>query len=155
LILSIAGGTSSTAEPDGTVKVATTSKVGIALLIVAYVGLILIYVASLGRVYAVPHKERRSSLAIMIALPFILVRLIYSVCAVFLHNSLFNRVTGSVAVLVAMSVVEEFVVVAIYILLGLVLGPLEESAQGNTVQKQDRVAGHKQRVQVHRVRVPR
>jgi hypothetical protein len=130
LILSIAGGTSGTTQPDGTIKVATTSKVGIALYIVAYIGLILVYFASLGRSYVVPAKERSVPIAIMFALPFVLVRLIYSACSVFLHSHYFNVVTGSIPVMVAMAVVEEFVVVAIYVALGFFVDKLDSNQQG-------------------------
>jgi hypothetical protein len=126
LILSIVGGISGTIEPDGTVKVATTSKVGIVLYLVAYVGIILVYLTSVPRTSVVPEQERR----VLLALPFILVRLIYSACAVFLHSHLFNLVTGNVVVRVVMAVVEEFVVVAIYIALGFLVIKLHATAQG-------------------------
>jgi hypothetical protein len=136
LILSIAGGTSGTTQPDGTIKVAITSKVGIALYIVAYIGLILVYFASLGRSYVVPPKERRVPIAIMFALPFVLVRLIYSACSVFLHSHYFNVVPGSIPVMVAMAVVEEFVVVAIYVALGFFVDKLDSNQQGTISGKE-------------------
>ncbi|KAF1937187.1 hypothetical protein EJ02DRAFT_458942 [Clathrospora elynae] len=130
LILGIAGGTSGTVQPDGTVKVATTSKAGIALYIVAYVGIVLVYLVSVPRASVIPDQERRVPVAIIFALPFVLVRLIYSACSVFLHSHLFNIVTGNVAVRVAMAVIEEFIVVAIYIALGFLVTKLDANAQG-------------------------
>ncbi|KAF2032367.1 hypothetical protein EK21DRAFT_110042 [Setomelanomma holmii] len=118
LILSIVGGTSSNIQPNGHIEVETTSKVGIILYIIAYVGLALVFAISIPRLHVVIGKERRVAVAIVLAMPFILVRLVYSACAVFLHNHLFNMVTGSVVVLVVMDVAMEFIVVAIYILLG-------------------------------------
>ncbi|KAF2824621.1 hypothetical protein CC86DRAFT_45165 [Ophiobolus disseminans] len=130
LILGVAGGTSSKAQPDGTITISSTSKVGVVLYIVAYVCIVLVYCASIGRVSGVPRKERRVSLAIVLALPFILVRLIYSACAVFLHSHLFNIVTGNVVVLVVMATLEEFVVVAIYIALGFFVDKLDPVSLG-------------------------
>lgn len=130
LILSIAGGTGGTVQPDGTVKVATTSKAGIALYIVAYVGIVLVYFVSVPKTSVVPNQERRVPVAIIFALPFVVVRLIYSACSVFLHSHLFNIVTGSVAVRVAMAVIEEFIVVAIYIWLGFLVTKIDANAQG-------------------------
>lgn len=124
------GGTSGNIASDGTVKVATTSKVGIALYIVAYVGLVLVYIASVSGTSLVPNKERRVPLAIVLALPFVLVRLVYSACSVFLHSHLFNIVTGNTAVLVAMAIMEEFVVVTIYIALGFLVSKLDASTSG-------------------------
>lgn len=144
LILSIAGGTSGTIQPDGTVKVATTSKVGIALYIVAFVALTFVYFASVSRTYCVPAKERRVPVAIAFALPFILVRLVYSACAVFLHSHLFNIVTGNVIVLVVMAIVEEFTVVVIYILLGFTVDKLEKGSAG-------KIAGRKWKAKKNRL----
>jgi hypothetical protein len=135
LILSIVGGTSSKVQPDGTIKVDSTSKVGIILYIVAYVGLALVYFASVSRTYCVPGKERRVPVAIVIALPFVLVRLIYSACAVFLHTHLFNIVTGSVVVLALMAIVEEFIVVVIYISLGFAVDKLDASDPGTIAKR--------------------
>jgi hypothetical protein len=130
LILSIAGGTSGTVQPDGTVTVATTSKAGIALYIVAYVGILLVYLVSVRRTYVVPNQERRVPVAIFFALPFVLVRLIYAACSVFLHSHLFNVVTGNVVVSVFMAVIEEFIVVAIYLAVGFLVTKLDANARG-------------------------
>jgi hypothetical protein len=150
LILSIAGGTSITVQPDGTFKVATTSKAGIALYIVAYVGIILVYLISVPKTSIVPNQERRVPVAIIFALPFVLVRLIYSACSVFLHNHLFNIVNGNVALRVAMAVIEEFIVVAIYIALGFMVTKLDAHAQGAIAgrewkQRRTRVEGRRGR----------
>jgi hypothetical protein len=126
LILSIAGGTSSTIQPNGTINIETTSKVGIILFLVAYVGIALMLVTSLSGVVLVPTKERRIAGAIIIAMPFILVRLAYSACVVFLNNHTFSLVNGSVATRAAMAVVEEMIVVAVYILVGFFIDRLEE-----------------------------
>jgi hypothetical protein len=130
LILSIAGGTSGTVQLDGTVRVASTSKAGIALYIVAYFGIVFVYLTSVPRTSVVPNQERRVPVAIILALPFVLSRLIYSACSVFLHSHLFNIVTGNVAVRVATAIIEEFIVVAIYIALGFLVIKLDAHAQG-------------------------
>jgi hypothetical protein len=130
LILSIAGGSSGNTNSDGTVKVSTSSKVGVILYIVAYVACILVWFVSMSSISVVPSAERRLAFAVLIAFPFILVRLAYSALSVFLHNHLFNIVTGSVVVLVVMAVAEEFIVVFIYLLLGFTLTRLQPGEQG-------------------------
>jgi hypothetical protein len=130
LILSIVGGTSSSIGPDGTIQVDTSSKIGIILYIVAFVGIVLMYLMSMSRAYCVPKKERRVPFAIIAALPFVLVRLVYSACAVFLHSHLFNIVTGSVLVLAFMAVIEEFIVVVIYVVLGFLVDKLDANERG-------------------------
>jgi hypothetical protein len=136
LILSIVGGTSATTKPDGEIEVETTSKAGIALYIVAYVGLVLVYLISVPSTSVVLSKERRVPVAILFALPLVFVRLIYSACSVFLHSKNFNIVTGSIVVLVAMAVVEEFLVVTIYIVLGFLVDKLDANSQGPITGRQ-------------------
>jgi hypothetical protein len=118
LILGIIGGTSTSIEPNGTVKLDGTSKASIVLSIVAYIGIVLVYFISIRHIAIVPEHENRVPVLITFALPLILVRIVYSACGVFLHSHLFSVLNGSVAVRVAMAVVEEFVVVAIYLALG-------------------------------------
>jgi hypothetical protein len=79
----------------------------------------------------VPTAERRICAAVLAAFPFIAVRILYSVLAAFLHNHLFSIYNGSVPVLVAMSVVEELIVVFIYLLLGWFLPKIEAAMRGD------------------------
>lgn len=72
-----------------------------------------------------PGPERRVPFAVAIAWPFILVRLLYSILVVFLNDSHFSVVNGSVAVRAAMSVAEEMIVVMIYLALALTLPKFE------------------------------
>uniref|UniRef100_A0A093Y042 DUF7702 domain-containing protein n=1 Tax=Talaromyces marneffei PM1 TaxID=1077442 RepID=A0A093Y042_TALMA len=75
--------------------------------------------------------ERALAPAIGLALPLVLVRLAYQVLVVFVHRGAFSRLgQGSVGVHVAMAVVEEFVVVAIYLFLGFRLDRLNVDEQG-------------------------
>jgi uncharacterized membrane protein (DUF485 family) len=135
LILSIAGGTSGNTNPDGTVTVSTTSKAGIGLYIAAFCALCLVLLFSISSIRVVPTLERRAAIAVIVALPFILVRLAYSALVVFVHNHLFNPITGSVAVFAAMAVVEEFIVVFIYLLLGFSLERLQPHQQGEIASR--------------------
>ncbi|KAF1843141.1 uncharacterized protein K460DRAFT_407506 [Cucurbitaria berberidis CBS 394.84] len=133
LILSIVGGTTGNYQSDGTQEIPTTSKVGVILFIIAFAGIVIGFLTSVKEISVVPKKERRVPVAIAFALPLVLVRLVYSACVVFGHNHLFNLITGSVAVLVMMSVIEEFLVVAIYICLGFLLDTLDKGTQRSRV----------------------
>lgn len=135
LILSIAGGTSGTPSSDGNVDPATTSKVGIILYIVAFAGMLYIYFASSGYRTLVPKQERRILLAIGLAIPFILTRLLYSIIAVFVHNHTFSIVGGDVGVRVAMAVIEEFFVTFDFIILGFSLQKLDVDEQGSIANR--------------------
>lgn len=70
-------------------------------------------------------------LAVFCALPFLYVRLIYALLSVFAHSETFSLVTGSTSSETAalfMSVLEEMVVVVIYIATGLKLPAVPEGA---------------------------
>lgn len=136
LILAIAGGTSGSTNSDGTPKIATTSKVAIALYIVAFVAIVLVWLVSMTGLSVVPTIEKRVAFAVLIALPFILVRLVYSACLVFLHSHLFNLVNGSVVVNAVMAVLMEFIVVAIYLLLGFFISTLSPNDAGPIATRQ-------------------
>lgn len=129
VILSVVGGTSST-YTDGHVEIATTSKVGIILCIVAFVGITLIWVLSIPYRTCVPTRERWGPVAVAVAWPLIAVRLLYSALASFLHNHTFSVVNGSVAVRAGMATAEEWVVVILYICLGLYLYKLNDNSKG-------------------------
>jgi hypothetical protein len=135
LILSIAGGTSGSSS-DGTVTVSTTAKVGVILYVIAFAGITFILVISAGHRTAVPIQERRSPVAIAIAWPLIFVRLTYSILAIFLHNSTFSVVGGKVGVRVGLAVVEEWLVVIDYLILGFNLQKLEPEQQGELTNRQ-------------------
>ena len=117
LILSIVGGTSSISS-TGVYTTQTSSKVGIALFIVAYVALVLMAVLTTLNLSSAESGEKRLDFAVILALPFILVRLAYSALAVFSHHHEFKLVGGSVAIMAVMSVLMEFIVVFIYLLVG-------------------------------------
>ncbi|KAI1117350.1 hypothetical protein F5Y14DRAFT_448287 [Nemania sp. NC0429] len=135
LILSIVGGTSGSSSDDGQVMVSTVSKVGIVLFIVAFVGITYFLVVSLGYRNTVPAQERRSSVAVAVAWPLILTRLVYSVLALFLDNSTFSIIGGNVGVHAALAVVEEFLVVIDYLILGFSLRRLEPEQQGSLAHR--------------------
>jgi hypothetical protein len=128
-ILAIAGGTHISVDPNGTYQIPTTSKVGVTLYIVGFAGITLMFLLSLPHFSVLPSKERRVPIAIVIALPFIAARLLYSVLSVFLHNHLFSVANGSPAVRLGMAVIEEIAVVGIYVVLGLFVDKLDASAK--------------------------
>jgi hypothetical protein len=134
LILSIVGGTNSVSA-NGTFTVQTTSKIGVLLYVVGYVVLAVRTVTIIPKLSS--HAgEKHLALAVIIALPFILVRIIYSLLAVFLHNHDFSLINGSVAILVVMSVLEEFLVVIIYLIVGWRAEALPATKRGPLTSRQ-------------------
>ncbi|KAH9234213.1 hypothetical protein K456DRAFT_1947575, partial [Colletotrichum gloeosporioides 23] len=91
----------------------------------------------------VPHIERRLLVAIFLAWPFLLTRIIYSILGTFLRSKMFSMVRGDLGVYVAMAVIEEFVVIGIYLALGFFLVRNESPATGEIANRawKSRVAG--------------
>ncbi|KAF2663291.1 hypothetical protein BT63DRAFT_444634 [Microthyrium microscopicum] len=135
VILAIVGGTSGNVNADGTTQVASESKAAIIVLIVAFVAICALWLFTLKYQSSLSSSERRVSLAVQLSLPLIAVRLAYSALKVFLHNSTFNSITGSVAAQAGMAIVEEFIVVWIYLALGFMLETLQPHQQGEIAQR--------------------
>lgn len=117
LIMSIVGGTSSISS-TGVYQPQVESKVGIALYCVAFVALVLLAIFTASNITHILSSDNRLVWAVIIALPLILARLMYSLLVVFHHSHDFNLVNGSVVVLACMSVIEEILVVFIYLFVG-------------------------------------
>jgi hypothetical protein len=134
LILSIVGGTNSI-SPSGTFTVQTTSKVGVLLYVVGWA------VVTLRTIFIIPQfsshtGEKRLAIAVIIALPFIAVRISYSLLAVFLHNHDFSLINGSITIRVVMAVLEEFLVVIIYLIVGWKAEALPANKRGPLTSRQ-------------------
>jgi hypothetical protein len=117
LILCIVGGTSSYSS-TGVYQPQATTKAGVVLYLIAFIVLVLIAAVVASKLSNAPSEDKRLVWAVIIALPFILVRIIYSLISVFSHNRHFNLITGSIIIHVFMSVLEEMAVVIIYLVIG-------------------------------------
>lgn len=81
---------------------------------------LIITVYTLANTVAISSGDMRLLLAVVCSIPFLLVRLIYSILSGFNINALnFNIVTGNVLVQGFVAVMEEFVVVILYLAVGL------------------------------------
>lgn len=126
MILAIAGSTGN----DNTTKVSGTLKGGVCLFVGAYVAMIITFLIASPSLRLIKTRERFVAIAIVVAAPFISVRLLYSILAVFVHNHNFSTLTGSVPVRVGMATIEEYIVVLIYVGLGFILHQLAPEQQG-------------------------
>lgn len=132
LILSIVGGTNTNITPSGAESdVPVTSKAGIILYLGAYVAIALVCLICLSKTLPLTGEGRRISIGVAVAMPLILARLIYSVLVVFVHSKDFRLIGGSIGALVGMDVVEEFLIVFIFLFLGLTLSKVDQAAPGS------------------------
>ncbi|KAF2677625.1 hypothetical protein K458DRAFT_377896 [Lentithecium fluviatile CBS 122367] len=129
MILSIAGGTSSI-TPSGVYQPQTTSKAGIILYLLALIALAMIGIFTAIQLSSGPKDDRRIAWVAMLALPFISIRLIYAFLAVFSNNKRFYPATGSVVIHLFMAVLEEFVVVVMFLGVGWVTSATVTAARG-------------------------
>ncbi|KAK5128948.1 hypothetical protein LTR85_000281 [Meristemomyces frigidus] len=126
LILCIVGATSaaSPAEIDSEVTV----HIGVILYTVVFAMLAFLTLVA----YLANRRSKQGEgpliLAVSAAMPFIFIRLLYSLLAAFSHAPAFNPVTGSTTASLFMEVLEEMVVVVIYIATGLKLASVPAEA---------------------------
>lgn len=80
--------------------------------------------------------SKRIMWAIILSLPLILVRLLFSLLVVFHHSYDFNAVTGSVVIWALMAVMEEIIVVLIYLFVGWTSDAAPLVAQGPAANQQ-------------------
>jgi hypothetical protein len=143
LMLGIVGVTSGKSwAADGTFTPSAASKAGIILYIVGLVAITIIFILSLPNASAVPIPERPLRVHIPIALLAIAVRLLYSTLCVFVHDSTFSLVGGSIVADVLMAIVEEFFVVIITLILGLKLDRISSPARDNITNYDQRTRNH-------------
>lgn len=88
--------------------------------------------------HQIPGKERLLVPAVCVALPLVFIRLLYQILVIFVNRGDFKRIDGPVIVLVLMSVVEEFLVILIFLFMGLRLNKLDESEQGPILSRRRR-----------------
>jgi hypothetical protein len=132
LILTSVGGSQAGTDyaNTGVYTVPELSKVGMGLYIAGF-GLTVL--AALQVAMQISHAEageRRLSLAVGLALPFILVRLIYAALSVFSQDPKFNQVAGDVNIKLGMSIVMEMIAVAIIQGFGLTLNKIPKEQRG-------------------------
>ncbi|KIM99810.1 hypothetical protein OIDMADRAFT_126317 [Oidiodendron maius Zn] len=118
LVLCIVGGT----DTGDVKKGLTFTKAGIVIFLVFYIVLAILIAVTARDVGNAPGGERRLYWVIVAALPFLAVRLLWSLIAVFGHDKKFSITGGDPWVNFGMAIVEEFIIVCMYTGLGLTLG---------------------------------
>jgi hypothetical protein len=123
LILGIVGGinASDSFTTTGNWVPGSLSKVGNALFIVSYAALLMASIITSFSISYAEDGEKRILLGIAIALPFLFVRLLYAIISTFTHSKRFSSFTGSVTILLCMSLLMELVVVVVYEGIGVTL----------------------------------
>lgn len=142
LVLGIKGGldAADSYTSTGVYRPVTLNKVGTALLVVSYVLLVLFTAITYLSLHHAETGEKRLFLAIVLSLPFLLVRLVYSCFSTFSTKHVFNLLSGSTTILLCVALVEEMVVVGIFECMGLTLRKSvkeEQDIEARQVESED------------------
>jgi hypothetical protein len=122
LILCIEGGTavaSSNPTPSDIKSGKTDTKWGIGIFVVLYLILVILTLYSMFEVNKTARGEKRILIAVVIALPLIGSRVLYSILDTFHTNHTFNLENGNAIVQLFMATIEEAMVVVLYAVVGL------------------------------------
>ncbi|KAG0645459.1 hypothetical protein D0Z07_8608 [Hyphodiscus hymeniophilus] len=124
LILAIVGGID---EADTTNHSEVTTghkytKIAVIIFLVVYLLLSALVIITMKDVGNAPRGEKRIYFAVLAALPLLAVRLLWSIFAAFSNNSTFSITGGKPLVQLFMAILEEFIIVVMYTLVGLTAG---------------------------------
>jgi hypothetical protein len=133
LILCISGGTdsvSSSSTPSEIKSGVKDTKWGVGIFVVIYLILCILTLFSMTEIRKTVEGERCVLLAVLLALPSIGSRLLWSVLCTFKGGKIFNIEDGSVIVQICMADVEEVLVVCLYVAVGLLVKKYNEAEVG-------------------------
>jgi len=113
---------------SGSFQINSLTKAGIVIFTAVYVAIVILTILIAQRANSAAPGEKRIVLAVALALPFLLVRLVWSLLAAFSHIHDFSYITPNDTVLLVMNVIMEFIVVLIFLVMGVTLNrkPAEE-----------------------------
>ena len=122
LIICIVGGSDLT---DTSVSEQSTGKklikAGLIIFLIIYICLFLLTAKSATQIRSLPAGEKRVLLALIVALPLLGVRILFSLLAYFSTISTFSPTKGSVFVRAFMAILEEVLIVVAYTLAGILV----------------------------------
>jgi len=121
LILSGSESSASYLTKHGTYPIEPTTRIGVVLLIVVFVAVVFITAVFMAQRMHAEAGERRLIYAMTASIPSILIRLIYVVLIMFSNLAMFSVIHPSVVAIGCMAIMQEFIVVFIYIGVGLTL----------------------------------
>ncbi|KUJ18921.1 uncharacterized protein LY89DRAFT_582774 [Mollisia scopiformis] len=94
-------------------------KIAVIMFFCIYLLLCALTVITMTDVGNAPRGEKRIYIAVLAALPLLAVRLLYSILAAFVNNNDFSIFGGKPLIQLFMAIIEEFVIVLFYTLVGL------------------------------------
>lgn len=133
LIICIVGGSDLT---DSSVSEQSTGKklikAGLIIFLIIYVCLFLLIAKSASETNGLASREKRVLSALMVALPLLGVRILFSLLAYFSKLSTFSPTSGNVLVRAFMAILEEILIVIAYTLAGILVPKYDDARIGDT-----------------------
>lgn len=124
LILIAAGGIDPESQETSTFAATGSTKAGIAIYCACFIVLIWATTTIAARLYLATPMEVKILTTVVLSLPFFLVDVVYMMCFAFenlLGSQKFNVISGSVTLQLCMQVIMEYIIVGLYLALGLEL----------------------------------
>ncbi|KAF6233117.1 hypothetical protein HO173_008661 [Letharia columbiana] len=122
LIICIVGGSDLT---DSSISEQSTGKklikAGLIIFLIIYICLFLLIAKSASQINGLPSGEKRVLSALIVALPLLGVRILFSLLAYFSTISTFSPINGNVLVRAFMAIFEEILIVIVYTLAGILV----------------------------------
>ena len=140
LIICIVGGSDLT---DNSVSEQSTGKklikAGLIIFLIIFICLFLLIAKSASEISGLPSSEKRVLAALILALPLLGVRILFSLLAYFSTISTFSPTNGNVLVRAFMAVLEEILIVITYTLAGLLVPKYSDARIGDTEMENQRL----------------
>ena len=143
LVLAIYGGTKLTSDESTAIKFLKVAAFLFLLTLLMLVG-----VAGATYPYFAPMAtgEARIYFAVLLSLPLLAVRTVYTILADFENNSTFSVLNGNAYVQLGMAIIEEMIITIIYLVVGVLAPRMGQQLQA---QAQSRMMSGKPSMQVH------
>ncbi|KAF6238249.1 hypothetical protein HO173_003529 [Letharia columbiana] len=131
LILSIVGGTRiSSSDTSKHNSEETFEKAGAIIFLISYVVIVAFAMLAMAESRDLPRGEKCILYAVLVSLPFLAVRLLYSLLADFEDNNTFYTVGGNAIVQLCMAIIEELLVTLFFLVADLVAPALDSLVNG-------------------------
>jgi len=99
------------------------------LFLLAFIGLVGTAGSTATYLHSLSSPEARIMIAILVAFPLLLPRIIYVMLVDFANSATFNTTTGSIFAQLGIAIIEEFIIVIIFVTVG-ILTPAARSGAG-------------------------
>jgi uncharacterized membrane protein len=133
LIVGIIGGINAGKEaskPPYKYQPGTLSKVGTALFVACYAATVVATILTSLHTNSAELGEQRIIYTIFFSLPFLLVRLVYTLLSTFSHDKHFSLLGGSPTIILCVAIIEELIVTITYLAIGLTLAVVPKVVEG-------------------------